>query len=91
MNDDIVITPCDKVGDKCYVIGPPVCQTEWDSKPRKEIWQVSHKLSAYSAGWYNAHVVASSMSEALAICARNGITEDTIQSMHRLESSKVLY
>jgi hypothetical protein len=89
--DHITIFPCDGVKSDPCVIGPAVCQSEWDSKPKKEVWQVSYVVTGLHQWATNIHVVASNLSEALALCARNGIPEAQVKTMQRLDSAKVLY
>jgi hypothetical protein len=69
------------------VIIPPICGQS-ELKPKKSVWQVSYTIGSQ---WTNAHVIATNMNEVIVLCSQNGIAEDSIRTMHRLESSLVLY
>lgn len=84
VGDDIVFTPCDGVTVKSEdVIGCPI------TKPKKDVWSVTYR-QGHGCN-YTAHVVAESMAEAVKMCVESGVLEASIMSMHRLESTRVLY
>jgi hypothetical protein len=55
----------------------------------KQLWQVCYTMPG-QYNWTTAYVVATSMSDAIVLCKLNGIPEDSITTMKKMEASRVL-